>query len=68
MNERTITVELTEYDLRRIGSALREYKLNLMNLPTDYALTGETAGDRVRNVQGIHDKVALAFIAMREGE
>ena len=68
MTKRTITVELTEYDLRRIGSALREYKAHLMKLPTDYALTDETAGERVHNVQGIHNKIALAFIALKESD
>ena len=68
MTERTINVELTEYDLRRIGSALREYKAHLMKLPTNYALTGETAGERVHSVQGIHDKIAMAFIALKESD
>ena len=67
MTKRTITVELTEYDLRRIGSALREYKAHLMKLPTDYALLDETAGERVYGVQGIHDRIALAFLDLREG-
>jgi len=68
MNERTITVELTEYDLRRIGGALREYKDLLMMLPTDYALLDETAGERVHRVQGIHDKIAMAFMTLKESD
>lgn len=67
MTKRTITVELTEYDLRRIGSALRDYKLHLMKLPTDHRLLDETAGERVYGVQEIHNKIAQAFLDIREG-
>ena len=66
MNERTITIELTEYELRTMGRSLREYKAHLMKLPTDWPLLNETAGERVYGVQGIHDKVALAFVDVRE--
>jgi len=68
MTKRTINVELTEYDLRRIGAALREYKLHLMKLPTDYDVWKETAGERVHRVQGIHDKIAMAFMTLKESD
>ena len=68
MTERTINVELTEYELRQIGSALREYKDLLVMFPTDYALLDETAGERVHRVQGIHDKIAMAFMTLKESD
>lgn len=67
MTKRTITVELSERDLRYLGNALRDYKAHLMKLPTNYALLNETAGERVHGVQGLHDRIAQAFIDLREG-
>ena len=67
MTKRTINVELTERDLRYLGNALRDYKAHLMKLPTHYALLNETAGERVYGVQGLHDRIALAFLDLKEG-